>query len=268
MGRDIHKRKAGAGMTSDGSETRVEARIGTQLEAGRLDPARRERLADIIYGQLMRELASGLYVEGDRLPTEKDLSIKFDVSRPVIREALMRLSADGLVVARQGAGTFVKRRPPKAIADYAEPMEFAGILRAFEVRIGLEGQAARLAAGRRSEAELTRIGQCLDQMRIGIEAGASARVFDFAFHRAVAEASGNALFAEVLDALEERITAGMGVALGITGAAPAPRSERVLAEHARIYEAIAEGDPDSAEIAMRYHIDQARRRMTDRRREA
>jgi GntR family transcriptional repressor for pyruvate dehydrogenase complex len=247
-------------MTSDGA--------GLHVEAARLDPARRERLADIIYGQLIRELASGLYSEGDRLPTEKDLSAKFDVSRPVVREALMRLSADGLVVARQGAGTFVKRRPPRAVADYSETVGFADILRAFEVRIALEGQAARLAAMRRSEPELARIALSLDQMREGIEAGASAKVFDFAFHRAVAEASGNTLFVEVLDQLEERISAGMGVALGITGAAPISRSQQVLAEHARIYEAISEGDPDSADLAMRFHIDQARRRMTDRRRES
>ena len=71
-----------------------------------LTPPRKERLADILYGQIFEQILSGAFKEGDRLPTEHEISSAFDVSRPVVREALIRLQADGLIYARRGAGTF------------------------------------------------------------------------------------------------------------------------------------------------------------------
>lgn len=236
----------------------------TSLEAS---PPKRERLADSLYGNLMQQLASGLYSEGDKLPTEKELCTLFDVSRPVVREALMRLQADGLVVARQGAGTFVKKRPPRRLVELAPTVELAGILRSFEIRAALEGMAAKLAATRRTEQQLAEIETCLKDMKAAIAADRPARDQDFAFHRAVSSASGNELFVIVLDTIAPFVGGGMSVALGLTREGSPDRSRRVLDEHSRIYEAIAQGDGDSAELAMRYHIDQAKRRMTDRRRD-
>jgi len=230
-------------------------------------PPKRERLADTLYGRLMQQLASGLYSEGDKLPTEKELCTLFDVSRPVVREALMRLQADGLVVARQGAGTFVKKRPPRRLIDLAPTAELAGFLRSFEIRVALEGQSAKLAAIRRTELQLNDIAECLALMEQAIEQGEPARDHDFAFHRAVATASGNELFVIVLDTISPFVGGSMSLALGLTREGSPERSARVLDEHSRIFEAIAQGDGDGAELAMRYHIDQARRRITDRRRD-
>ena len=228
---------------------------------------KRERLADTLYGRLMQQLASGLYSEGDKLPTEKELCTLFDVSRPVVREALMRLQADGLVVARQGAGTFVKKRPPRRLVELAPTAELAGFLRSFEIRVALEGQAAKLAAIRRTEQQLDEIATNLSLMGEAIEGGDPARDYDFAFHRAVASASGNELFVIVLDTIAPFVGGSMSLALGLTREGSPERSRRVLDEHSRIFEAIAQGDGDGAELAMRYHIDQARRRITDRRRD-
>src|SRR5205814_1620728 len=101
---------------------------------------RRGRLGDQVYGRLLEEIVSGRYVVGDRLPGENDLAQTFEVSRPVVREALNRLQADGLVTSRQGAGSFVARVPPRQIVKLAPGASIAGILRTFEVRIALEGQ--------------------------------------------------------------------------------------------------------------------------------
>src|SRR4051812_46162166 len=163
-------------------------------------PQRRGRLADAVYGRLLEDIVSGRYEVGDRLPAETDLAETFEVSRPVIREALNRLQADGLVTARQGAGTFVARVPPRQIVKLAPRASIAGILRAFEVRIALEGQAARLAAERRLPTELAAIGTALEAMRKAMGEGKpaqEAQEADFAFHRAVAMASGNHTFAEI-----------------------------------------------------------------------
>lgn len=236
--------------------------------AGAAVPQRRDRLADQVYGRLLEDVVSGRYAVGDRLPAETELAETFTVSRPVIREALMRLQADGLVTARQGSGTFVAKVPPRQIVKLAPRASVAGILRVFEVRIALEGQAARLAATRRSAAELAAIGKALQDMRAALEEGKSAMEADFAFHRHVAVASGNMTLVEILDSLAATVTSGMTVALGITRQGTRQRMARVIDEHVRIYDAIAASEPDSAELAMRYHIDQARKRLTDRDRDA
>src|SRR3954471_19224916 len=172
-------------------------------------PQRRARLADAVYGRLLEEIVSGRYEVGNRLPAETELAETFEVSRPVVREALNRLQADGLVTSRQGAGNFVARVPPRQITKLAPRASIAGILRAFEVRIALEGQAARLAAERRSPTELAAIGAALDVMRKSMEDGKPAQEADFAFHRAVAVATGNLTFAEILDNLGGTVAAGM-----------------------------------------------------------
>src|SRR4051812_36133821 len=198
-------------------------------------PQRRGRLADHVYGRLLEEIVSGRYEVGDRLPAENDLAETFEVSRPVVREALNRLQADGLVTSRQGAGTFVARVPPRQIVKLAPGASIAGILRAFEVRIALEGQAARLAAERRSNSELAAIHDALDAMTRALEAGEPAKDADFAFHRCVAVASGNMTLVEILDGLSETVGNGMTVALSITRQGTQQRTARVIDEHVRIY---------------------------------
>jgi len=226
-------------------------------------PRRKERLADQLYGQILQDIVAGTLAEGARLPSEQALCRRFGVSRPTVREALMRLHADGLIASRQGSGSTVLHRPPDRLTRLAEGSDIAGLLRCLEVRIGLEGQAASLAARRRDAADLERINAALRALAARMEDGAAPAVADFAFHRAVAAASGNALFGEMLERLGETIRAAMGVALSITREGSRERGRRVLDEHAAIAEAIARGDPEAADLAMRYHLHRSRQRVTD-----
>lgn len=229
----------------------------------KLQPKRKERLGDQLYGQILEQIVSGTLKEGDKLPSEKELCLMFEVSRPVVREAMMLLQADGLVVARQGSGTYVQRRPPQGLITLAGASDVAGMLRCYEVRVPLEGEAAALAAKRRSPEQLEQIRTALDELRRAIESRGPASAADFAFHRAVAEASCNGMFVSILETLHGAIENSMTVALNITAQGSAERSRRVLDEHSRIYEAIAMGDADAANLAMRYHINRARQRITD-----
>ncbi len=223
-----------------------------------LESRPRERLADQVYGKLLEDIASGGKSVGDRLPTENQLAENFGVSRPVIREALTRLASDGFIASRQGAGTFVRNRPPSRLLRFASASGLSNFLSSFEVRIALEGEAARLAALRRTDEDIARIAATIRELETGIAAGTATTDSDFDFHRAVARASGNILLAEILTALlPPRTEEGSGTAPGYL------RGDRVLDEHNRIAEAIIAGQPESANLAMRYHIDQARIRLTD-----
>jgi GntR family transcriptional regulator, transcriptional repressor for pyruvate dehydrogenase complex len=233
-----------------------------------LTAPRKERLADQLYGRILQQIIAGTLAEGARLPSELALCRSFGVSRPTVREALLRLHADGLVTSRQGSGTFVLRRPPDRLTRLAEGADIAGMLRCLEVRIGLEGQAASLAARRRTAADLDRIAAALRVLEARLADGSAPEAADFAFHLAVAEASGNALFAELLGRVGETIRHTMSVALSITRAGSQERARRVLDEHAAIAEAIARGDAEAADLAMRHHLHRSRQRVTDRQQDA
>ncbi len=236
-------------------------------ESGLGRPAR-GRLGDQLYGQILERIASGALPEGARLPSENQICRDFGVSRPTVREALMRLQADGLVTTRPGSGTFVRRRPPEGLTRLARVTDVPGLLRALEVRIGLEAQGAALAARRRTPEDLRALREALAALRASMAAGEVAAPADYAFHCAVAAASGNDLFLALLEALAGPIRATMSVALGLTRAGSRERALRVVEEHAAILEAIEAQDPEAASLAMAHHLHRARRRVTDGQRDA
>lgn len=226
-----------------------------------------ERLADQLYGHILEQIVSGAIPAGKKLPSENQLCRTFQVSRPTVREALLRLGADGLVSTRQGSGTVVQRQPSDQLVKLSHSSDVAEMLRCMEVRMALEGQAARLAAARHTGAQLSRISTALQAMRSSFEGGAQPTGADYEFHAAVAAASGNALFGEMLGSLHETIRHSMTVALGLTQIGSAERARRVYEEHEAIRDAIGRGDGEAADLAMRYHLTRARQRVTGGQRE-
>lgn len=228
----------------------------------KLKPARRERLADVLYGQILEQIASGQMAEGAKLPSEAHICRDFQVSRPVVREALMRLQADGLVVSRQGIGTFVKSRPSDKLTSLAASAEIASYLRAFEPRLALETECAGLAAMRVTKAQLNQIGEALAALEGAFARGETGWEEDFAFHHAVAEAAGNELFPRLLEELRDILSGSMRMALGLTRQGSDDRRRRVLEEHRKIYSAISGQNRDLARLYMRYHLTESRARIT------
>ena len=228
-----------------------------------LTPPAKRRLADELYGQLLEQIVAGVLTPGDKLPTEYELSRAFSVSRPVVRQALVRLQADGLVESRRGSGTFLLRAPSGEIKRFVQPADFSSYLRCFEIRIALEPEAARLAALRRTSDDLSRIRKACRDLGTAISAGAAAQKHDLAFHKSVAMATGNELFLSQIESLDKELEGYMSVSLGLTGLGSAERKHIVLQEHTQIAEAIASRDPEVASTYMRFHLSQARRRLTD-----
>jgi len=179
----------------------------------------------------------------------------------------LRLQADGLVASRQGAGTFIQKQPPQSLTRFAEPSDVSEMLRCLELRMAVESQAAALAALRHTASQLADIQSALTAIRVEMETGNLAVSADFAFHRAVATASGNELFLQVLQSLHDLIERGMKVALSITREGTPERAKRVFDEHQAVYRAIEQRDMQGAELAMRYHLDRLRQRVTDSQRD-
>jgi GntR family transcriptional repressor for pyruvate dehydrogenase complex len=219
------------------------------------------RLSNAVYEQIFTLIAAGEFPLNARLPAEAELARRFSASRPVIREALARLRDDGIIVSRQGSGSYVRRRPDNAVLRFVPVSSIADIQRCFEFRVGLEGAAAALAAGRAEAPDFIEIrdalrdlDKCIAARELGVEA-------DERFHLAVARATHNQYHISVQTSLQAHIGAGMHLARNLSMLHAEARLRLVQEEHVAILEAIEARDSLRARAAMEIHINNARYRM-------
>ena len=237
----------------------------------RVAPSR--NLSQEIAERIADDITSGRLAPGVRLPTEQEMVASMGVSRTVVREAVAALRANGLVIARQGAGVFVAsdtgRRPFRLTPENLTPgslTSLAHVLNVMELRASVEAEAAGLAAERGSPVAHRRIGAALAKLEAAIDRGESAVDEDFAFHRAVAAATGNPQFSHFLEYLGHFIIPRQSIRLTAHGdEAQRAYLATIQREHRSIYTAIQSGTADAAREAMRLHLanSQARyRRLT------
>ncbi|MCT9142672.1 FadR/GntR family transcriptional regulator [Streptomyces violarus] len=219
------------------------------------------RLADQVAATLSEEIESGRLAEGDRLPTEVELVRQLGVSRTVVREALSRLRNAGLIEPRQGIGVFVLPRRTRPL-DLEAADTKAKVLQIVEVRRAMEGEAAHLAATRATPLDLARMRQALDAIDSAVGAGGDGVDEDLAFHRSIAESTGNTVMVSTLRYLGDVSRSGIRV----TRANEARRNdfiEAVRAEHHAILTAIEARDAEAARMAARLHMNHAAARLQD-----
>ena len=222
---------------------------------------KRGRLSDNVYDDLVTRLACGEIAVGSRLESEARLAQQFSVSRPIVREALIRLREDGVIVSRQGSGTYVERKPEERLPALAPLASIADVQRCFEVRITLESDAAGLAALRREPAdieEMVRSCEELGRVNSDVELGGNE---DFAFHRAIATASKNRFYLSILEQIREHILQGILINRTLKMGQGPERIEKVVTDHQTILDWVEKGDGESARVAMRTHLNNAKSRI-------
>jgi len=213
-------------------------------------------LAEQIVARLSADIRGGRLAPGVRLPTEQALTSALGVSRTVVREAVAALRADGLVVTRQGSGAYVAD-PAAGPFRIAAPRAavLGDILDVMELRLAVEVEAAALAAERASRRQIAAIRSAWRAIDQALRRGEGAVSEDFAFHRAIAEATGNRQFSRFLAFLGSHVIPRQSVRLSVD--TPAERRaylERIQREHARIVTGIFGRDPAEARRAMREHL--------------
>lgn len=213
------------------------------------------------FGLRIRE---GRLQVGERLPTEAAIMAEFGVSRTVVREALSKLQAAGLVETRHGIGTFVLSVGDKANFRIA-PEQVATLLdvvAVLELRIGLEAEAAGLAAQRRSEDNLKVMRASLRAFTAAIEGDADAVAVDFQLHLEIARATQNVHFVDLMTYLGTMLIPRNRInTAGFAGEDRREYLRRVHVEHESIVNAIASQDSEAARAAMRTHLANSRERL-------
>ncbi|AMM15674.1 GntR family transcriptional regulator [Burkholderia sp. PAMC 28687] len=212
--------------------------------------------------QLTRDIGDGVYPVGTKLPSGKDLALRFGVSQSVIREVTERLRAHGLIDSRQGAGCTVTARTqsggfqvPQAVG--ADRADLGAV---YELRLDLEGASAALAAVRRTDADIKSLESILQSLADHLYTPEPAVELDIAFHVAIAHATHNRYYVDLLQYLNLQIRQAVQTAR--THSLALERlPDAVHREHVRIFDAIRAGDALAARTAATSHLQKAAARL-------
>ena len=197
--------------------TRFAAHRRPMSESALLERRKPKSLALGVVEELADRIRDGRLAPGAKLATEAALMGEFGVSRTVIREALSKMQASSLVETRHGVGTFVTGRADSAVFRIRSDQlaTLRDVVAMLELRIGVETEAAGLAAQRRSATNLETMRQALNAFTQAVEQGGDAVGADFRFHLEITRATQNAHFESLVQTLGTAIIpAGPARSLG------------------------------------------------------
>ncbi|MBC3502432.1 FadR family transcriptional regulator [Pseudomonas sp. SWRI59] len=224
------------------------------------------RLAESLVERFAQRMREGILKRGDKLPTETQIMAAESVSRSVVRDALSRMQAAGLVETQHGVGTFVLDMPaPEGFnVGPATIMLLSDVLDLLEFRLSLEVQAAGMAAERATPQAIDELEQALKALLQGPEKSGSTTNADFQFHLKIAKAAGNPYLIDIMKHLGTKLIPRTRMNSAYTG-----QSNRstylagINAEHQQIFDAIVSRQVDAARAAMFLHLSNSRMRLRE-----
>jgi GntR family transcriptional repressor for pyruvate dehydrogenase complex len=215
-----------------------------------------KRLYLQIYNKINDMICNGEFKPGQRLPPERALAERFDVSRPPVREAIIALEVMGLVEVRPGSGVYVQDSAgDESRKQPALPQDLPGPFEILEARMYFESEACALAAARISNSELQTLATLLASLEKHNAASdaAAAEAVDRQFHQLIADASRNSAIGSTIDWLwglrdRSEISARFHEALCEQGSKP------TIEDHRDILSALMERNAEKARDAMQQHL--------------
>lgn len=216
------------------------------------------KISDIIMQQLESMILEGSFIPGQKLPPERELATRFEVSRPSLREAIQKLIARGILFSRHGGGTYVADNIGSSFADPLQDLLCAHdefLYDQLEFRDALEGLSSYYAATRGTEADKAKLTQCFNAL---VEANQAQNFaleakLDTDFHMIIAEAAHNIVLLHTLRSLYAVLTKSISANLQNLFKQPQAR-QTVMAQHKAVYEAIMAGDGEAAREATHSHL--------------
>jgi GntR family transcriptional regulator, transcriptional repressor for pyruvate dehydrogenase complex len=217
------------------------------------------RIHEEVVTQIHELIREGRLKAGDQLPSERELSETFKVSRTSVREALRALETKGLIISRTGMGNFIADLPIESlVAPLAKLLieEKNALAEIFELRKLIEPHIASLAAERATPKEIERMKRLLDKQRDQVQGGATGVDADTEFHFAIGQATKNHAIEKLVSGLLDVLSHSREESLQTSG-----RRQASIDSHLAIVAAIEKHDQEKAREAMRYHIEQVERNV-------
>jgi GntR family transcriptional repressor for pyruvate dehydrogenase complex len=221
-------------------------------ENQKFKPIDKTSLSEEIAGQIMKLISTGDLMPGQKLPSERELRVRFGVGRSSLREALRCLSIVGVLETRVGEGTFLSLNRDKFIGKVLEwrvATERRDVENLMKVRLALETETVSNAALHTNEEQIEELEEALAKMTQSIGNTPQFVADDVAFHLCIAKASSNDLIFDLLSLIRSQLQRALH-ALGGGPGAP----QLAIDEHRGILDAIRKRDSESAVALMRSHI--------------
>ncbi|NUW75679.1 FCD domain-containing protein [Vibrio mediterranei] len=224
-----------------------------------------KRLYQEIGLALQERIQSDEFKIGDRLPPERDIAEGMEVSRSVVREAIIMLELQGLVEVRKGSGVYVNAKPS---AD-AQQSQLAtlransdiGPFELLQARQVLESQIASFAAMHVTKNDISRLREALDTERQQLETGHGDYDGDELFHLTIAEASQNSVLSDIVkDLWMRRDESSMWRQLHSRITNMNYRTAW-LDDHEKVLLALQRRDPEGAREAMWQHLENVKQTL-------
>lgn len=220
----------------------------------KINPIAKTGVSEVLVDQLLGFVAAGQLKPGDKLPPERDLAMRFAVSRPTVREALRALSVIGVIEIRHGGGAFVSALKAD---DLLGPLNFflnlseVSVEKLYDARRLIEGEICALAASRATEENLTILAELIEKQEAAIKDSALYLDLDSQFHEHLGEISDNPFLLRAAKSLNV-----LGVEFRKTAVTIKSMLSRSISDHKKILSALKAKDPEAARVAMVAHMEQ------------
>ncbi len=220
-------------------------------------PIQSSKVYERIAAQIEQRILSGELRNGDRLPTERELSEQFQASRTAVREAMKSLAQKGLIDMRPGRGTIVIDGTSQAVQHSLNMILKLGptdrTVNLVEVREILEPEIAALAAARASEEDILALRAAVEIMDSNMHNAAAFIAADNNFHQILAKATQNVIILTLVNSIVALLSEQRKLIFTVSGG-----PERGQLHHKLLLDAVLHHDPEAARTAMRSHLTQVR----------
>ena len=225
-------------------------------------PIKKGKLSEIVVERIHAQIRSGELKSGERLPTERAMAESMGVSRTVIREAI-RIMVDNDILELRNGRSYVRQLTfdeiVTNICDSVVPGQIS-LLEVMEVRTVLELYIVKKAAENITEEQIEELQESIDRMKLLMEEGDKGSVEESAFHRGLAEATGNSALKSIYVLCETLFNSTQhNTWKGVQTADGAPNT--AVPDHQAILDALREHNPNRAELLMQAHMDYARKHL-------
>ncbi|WP_338030857.1 FadR/GntR family transcriptional regulator [Cytobacillus citreus] len=229
-------------------------------------PQPKKKTYQVIVDQIKEYFLTEELKPGDKLPTERELASRFNVSRTSVREALRKLESKGIIEIKQGSGSFIKTSEFQLLGEELSTTiihaENKLVYEMLELRRALEAECAFLASKRATSEDLEAIRHAIEKMKAAendVELGLEA---DLNFHFSIVRASHNSIFLQLVQTLSEHMQDTIRGTRRQRLADP-ERLQGTIEEHKEIYIAIAAEEAERAKQLMEIHITQIRKELAE-----
>jgi len=220
-------------------------------------PLEKRSVGDMVYRQLMDRISSGEWRDGDKIPSENELCESMHVGRNTVRQAIQKLSALGIVEARQGEGTFVKKIDTGFYVNILIPSVFLGEqdqVKLFEFEKCIQNGAVVIACNRASDEELEQLAEKLEVMKRA-ESPRQFNEADIDFHVYLAEITHNEMLHKSMQIVKSMLMSGLENIADVYG------MQSSIEAHEQILQVLFERNETEAYALMNVHMDDIQRKL-------